>query len=414
MTYRPFASHLGDGLTSITGYTTEAVSTATDTIQAAIRNIHIHHLRLDSTEQRAEHHNGGDYIIDFMRQPVYEMETDLLACGAEAIAAARIPHDRARPQRPRTDGRRQPGHEYERVKHKKPLGEGTYGKFIVVTEKGTQQTYAQKQSKHASTHEGVPSTLLREIAIMKYLTEMATPHIVPLLDVVRGSKTEHVSIIMPLYSCSLADRCLRRQRKTLSLLTPAEIRDFSRQLLTGVRHCHAAGIVHRDLKPENVLIGTSEADEQIFIADLGMSRSISRTDHLLTHDVLTVNYAAPEVLFQYSMYTSAVDMWSVGCIMVDMTTGCRLFTSNSEHRLRHEICQALGVPPLDQMVCPRVSNRAPRVPANPRQFLLDKCQRLPDGDREEMADLLVQLLQVDFTKRLSAADALKHAYFAEA
>jgi len=74
----------------------------------------------------------------------------------------------------------------------------------------------------------------------------------------------------------------------------------------------------------------------------------------------------------------------------------------------------LGAPPLDQMVYPRVSNRAPRVPANPRQFLLDKCQRLPDGDREEMADLLVQLLQVDFTKRLSASDALTHAYFAEA
>jgi hypothetical protein len=413
MTYRPFANHLGDGLTSITGYTTEVVSTATDTIQAAIRNIHIHHLRLDSTEQRAERHNGGDYIIDFMRQPLYEMKTDLLACGAEAIAAARIPHDGIAPQRVRTVGRRQPRREYERVKNKKPLGEGTYGKVIVVTEKGTQQSYAQKQSKHASAHEGVPSTLLREVAIMKYLTELATPHVVPLLDVVRGSKTEHVSIIMPLYNSSLADRCLQRNRKKFDPLTPVQVRAFARQLLTGIRHCHAAGIVHRDLKPENILIETSEADEQIFIADLGMSRSISRTDHLLTHDVLTVNYAAPEVLFQYSMYTSAVDMWSVGCIIVDMITGRRLFTSNNEHRLRHEICQTLGVPPLDQMVCPRMSNRAPRIPANPHQFLRDKCQSLPDGDREKMAGLLVQLLHVDLTKRISAADALKHAYFVD-
>ena len=403
MVYRPLVSQLGDGLTSITGYTADVISTATDTIQAAIRNIHTHHLELDSEQQREERHNDGDYIIDFMRQPRYEMETDLLAFDMGAF----IPYDSVGQERaPRTEGIWQRDREYEPVKGKKLLGKGTFGEVFMVTEKGTQQIYAQKQSKHRE----MACIQLREVAIMKYLTEMATPYVVPLLDVTQDNDTGQVSIIMPLYSCSLADRCLKK-RKKVHPLTPAKIRSFSRQLLTGIRHCHAAGIVHRDLKPENILIGTKGVEEELFIADLGLSRSISRTDHLLTHDAFTVNYAAPELLFQYSMYTAAVDMWSVGCIIVDMITGCRLFTSDKEYRLRHDICRALGVSPLDQMVCPRMSNRAPRVPANPRQFLLEKCQRLPDGDRENMADLLLQLLQVDFTKRISAADALKHAYF---
>ena len=410
-TYRPIVSKLGHGLTSITGFTAEEILGATAVIEAAVRKVHFYHLVPDSDQQREERHNGGDYIIDFMQQPRYEMETDLLAY--ETPAAPLILHDRIGPERaPRTDGIRRRTREYERVKGKKQLGEGAYGRVNIVREKGTQQTYAQKQWKHTGTDEGVPSTLLREVAIMKYLTELATPHVVPLLDVTRD---EQWHLVMALYDCSLADRCLKKQSKNFHPLSPAEIKAFSRQLITGIRHCHAAGVVHRDLKPENILMKTSGAEDQLFIADFGESRSISRTDHLFTHDVLTVNYTAPEVLFQYSMYTAAVDMWSVGCIIVDMLTGCRLFTSGKEHHLRYEICQVLGVPPLDQMVCPRMAtHRTPRVPADPRTFLLQKCQRLPDGDRDKMADLLVHLLQVDFTRRITAADALKHAYFTEA
>ena len=252
---------------SITGYTVEEIL---GVIEAAVRRVHIYHPIPDSVQQREERHNGGDYIIDFMRQTRYEMETDLLAY--EATAALLTPHDRIGLKRvPRTEGIRQRTREYEPVKGKKPLGEGAFGIVFEVTEKGTQQTHAQKQSKHAN----MQFTLLREVAIMKYLTDLVTPHVAPLQDVTPDKGMEQVSIIMPLYSDSLADQCFRKPRKKFNPLSPVKIRSFSRQLITGIRHCHAAGIVHQDLKPENILVQTKEAEDQLFIADLGMCRNIS-------------------------------------------------------------------------------------------------------------------------------------------
>ena len=84
------------------------------------------------------------------------------------------------------------------------------------------------------------------------------------------------------------------------------------QLLKGVEHCHERRIMHRDLKPSNLLINGDE--HQIKIADFGLARTMGLPLKSYTHEVVTLWYRAPEVLLGSKIYSTAIDMWSIGAI----------------------------------------------------------------------------------------------------
>ncbi|KAL8481961.1 hypothetical protein ACS0TY_028197 [Phlomoides rotata] len=76
-----------------------------------------------------------------------------------------------------------------------------------------------------------------------------------------------------------------------------------------VAHCHSHGVLHRDLKPQNLLL---DKEKRILkIGDLGLGRAFTVP---LTLEIVTLWYRAPEVLLGSTHYSTAVDMWSVGCI----------------------------------------------------------------------------------------------------
>lgn len=77
---------------------------------------------------------------------------------------------------------------------------------------------------------------------------------------------------------------------------------------------HSAGVLHRDLKPSNLLLN-SNCD--LKICDFGLARTSTETD-FMTEYVVTRWYRAPELLLNCSEYTAAIDMWSVGCILMEI------------------------------------------------------------------------------------------------
>lgn len=89
---------------------------------------------------------------------------------------------------------------------------------------------------------------------------------------------------------------------------------FMYQLLRGLKYIHSANVLHRDLKPSNLLLN-SNCD--LKICDFGLARTTSETD-FMTEYVVTRWYRAPELLLNCSEYTAAIDIWSVGCILMEI------------------------------------------------------------------------------------------------
>lgn len=96
---------------------------------------------------------------------------------------------------------------------------------------------------------------------------------------------------------------------------------FLYQLLRGLKYVHSANVLHRDLKPSNLLLN---ANCDLKICDFGLARTTSETD-FMTEYVVTRWYRAPELLLNCSEYTAAIDVWSVGCILMEIVTRETLF-----------------------------------------------------------------------------------------
>ena len=89
---------------------------------------------------------------------------------------------------------------------------------------------------------------------------------------------------------------------------------FLYQLLRGLKYIHSANVLHRDLKPSNLLLN---ANCDLKICDFGLARTTTETDYM-TEYVVTRWYRAPELLLNCSEYTTAIDIWSVGCILLEI------------------------------------------------------------------------------------------------
>ncbi|KAG8423843.1 Cyclin-dependent kinase catalytic subunit [Metarhizium acridum] len=298
------------------------------------------------------------------------------------------------------------------------VGEGTYGVVYKARDLANSgRIVALKKIRLEAEDEGVPSTAIREISLLK---ELRDPNIVRLFNIVHsdGHKLylvfEFVDLDLKRYMEALPVSDGGRGKAlpegssaTIMQLGLGEVvvRKFMMQLCEGIKYCHSRRVLHRDLKPQNLLI---DKEGNLKLADFGLARAFGVPLRTYTHEVVTLWYRAPEILLGGRQYSTGVDMWSVGCIFAEMCTRKPLFPGDSEIDEIFKIFRTLGTP--DEEVWPGVTSYPDFKSSFPkwrRDYRQPLCQNLDQKGLE----LLEMMLVYDPAGRISAKQACNHPYF---
>ncbi|KAI4722030.1 kinase-like protein [Aureobasidium sp. EXF-10727] len=181
---------------------------------------------------------------------------------------------------------------------------------------------------------------------------------------------------------------------------------ITRQLLKAVEYLHNNGIVHRDIKPENILISSWHRSTRVVLTDFGIAKRISRSSvstsqpgriSRMFSTCGTYGFTAPEInklnptMAENKGYSSAIDLWSVGCVSALMLTGSLAFNHRDGDQDIGQI-NSRSVSAYDLTQIDRGEQSWDQVPQRARKFVRS-------------------LLVLQEEKRSTAKKALEHSWF---
>lgn len=285
------------------------------------------------------------------------------------------------------------------------ISEGSFGVVFQAKEKTTGEIVAIKKIKIDQNQEGFPLTSIREINILKRLNH---PNIVHLKEICFGSNNQMAFMIMDHIDHDLGN-ILKHLSSKENKLTISEIKCIMIQLLKGMEYLHDNWVIHRDLKPKNLLLSSKG---ELKICDFGMARTFGDPLGKYTNLVITLWYRPPEILLGEKEYSTAVDMWSIGCIFAELLTRTPLFQGDGEIGQLQSIFDLLGVPTED------IWKGFNNLPYSKKfNFIGSNKNKLNEKFKDLLSSeglkLLNGLLCYDPKKRLTAKKALESKYFKE-
>ncbi|XP_057716946.1 cyclin-dependent kinase 11B isoform X3 [Corythoichthys intestinalis] len=282
------------------------------------------------------------------------------------------------------------------------IEEGTYGVVYRAKDKKTDEIVALKRLKMEKEKEGFPITSLREI---NTILKAQHPNIVTVREIVVGSNMDKIYIVM-----NYVEHDLKSLMETMKQpFLPGEVKTLMIQLLRGVRHLHDNWILHRDLKTSNLLLSHKGI---LKVGDFGLAREYGSPLKPYTPVVVTLWYRSPELLLGAKEYSTAVDMWSVGCIFGELLTQKPLFPGKSEIDQINKIFKDLGTP--SEKIWPGY-NELPAVKkmSFTEYHYNNLRKRFGALLSDQGFDLMNKFLTYCPSKRIVSDEALKHEYFRE-
>lgn len=338
------------------------------------------------------------------------------------------------------------------VKHL--IGKGAYGYVYLAYDKKTNKNVAIKKINRLFEDLVDCKRILREITI---LNRLKSKYVISLYDIIIPEdllEFDELSIVL-----EVADSDLKKLFMTPIFLTEEHVKTILYNLLLGEKFIHESGIIHRDLKPANCLLNH---DCSVKICDFGLSRSfnIQKDIHVvtdseekeenkepgphnkkltkqLTSHVVTRWYRAPELILLEENYTTAIDMWSTGCIFAELLnmieahvpnpndrfpifpgSSCFPLSPNHNYKKVHEkgnkdqlnvIFNVIGTPTeedLKHIDREDVINYIKLFPQRKGISLREKYSSIS----EEGIDLLESMLRFNAHERINNTHALDHPY----
>mmetsp|Transcript_32994 Transcript_32994/g.40511 ORF Transcript_32994/g.40511 Transcript_32994/m.40511 type:complete len:418 (+) Transcript_32994:281-1534(+) len=285
----------------------------------------------------------------------------------------------------------------------RPIGHGAYGIVVSALDLQTKEKVAIKKIPHAFDDLIDAKRILREIKLLRHFNH---ENVISMRDILQPPSLETFEDVY-IVSC-LMETDLHRIIYSRQPLTDEHIQYFVYQMLRSLKYMHSAGVLHRDLKPSNLLLN---ANCDLKVCDFGLARGVNDDQAALTEYVVTRWYRAPEIMLSVKLYTYAIDVWSVGCILGELLGRRPMFPGDDYiHQLRL-ICDRLGTPSEEDLEFVN-SERARRFMRN--QSFKPPCNfsTVFTNANPLAVDLLQKMLVFNPAKRISVADALAHPYMA--
>jgi len=311
-----------------------------------------------------------------------------------------------------------------RYKILRVMGEGTFGKVVECWDRELKQYLAIKIIRAIEKYR---DAAMIEIEVLETIQRHDPQKLKPCIQLLSWFDfRNHVCMIFERYGLSLYDFLKKNYYHGFRL---EHIRHFALQILEAVHFLHDLTLVHTDLKPENILLVNSSYDVEksiripfstdIKLIDFG---SATFDSHHHTAVVSTRHYRAPEVILGLG-WTYPCDIWSIGCILVELYTGEALFQTHEN--LEHLALMEKMLGPIPEHIISKASETKsskyfhtgklvwPQMASSTSsQRRVDKAGSLNEIiEHPQFLDLLRSMLQYDPDRRITAKNALQHRFF---
>jgi glycogen synthase kinase 3 beta len=247
----------------------------------------------------------------------------------------------------------------------------------------------------------------RELQIMQ---QIAHPNIVELKNnfYTNGDKADEVYLNLVLeFVPDTVYRVSRHYTKLKQTLPYIYTKLYTYQILRALSYIHSLGICHRDIKPQNLLLDPNSG--VLKLCDFGSAKMLVKGEPNVAY-ICSRYYRAPELIFGSTTYTTAIDIWSVGCVLAELLLGQPLFPGESGVDQLVEIIKVLGTPTKEeiQAMNPTYTEyKFPQIKGHPWSKVFKS--RTPP----EAIDLVGKLLSYTPTDRYTALEACSHPFFDE-
>ncbi|KAH7343357.1 kinase-like domain-containing protein [Rhizoctonia solani] len=280
------------------------------------------------------------------------------------------------------------------------VGEGTFGKVYKARSLANPEArVALKRIRMEGEKDGFPVTAMREIKLLQSLRHENVINLHEMM-VSKGN----VFMVFEYMDHDLTGVLSQTQ----FTFTPAHLKSLCAQMLSGLAYLHQKSVIHRDMKGSNILLNNYG---ELKLGDFGLARFYSkrrRSDY--TNRVITLWYRPPELLLGATVYGPEVDMWSAGCIMLELFTTKPAFQGNDEIHQLDAIARVMGTPNVEAW--PGLADMPWFELVKPAEPVKSHFRSIFNKYLSPAAlDLAESLLAYDPNKRATAAQALQAAYF---
>lgn len=283
------------------------------------------------------------------------------------------------------------------------LGSGTYGQVVRVTDATNGQDVALKISRKEPPYR---RSALTEVDVLLKLR--GNPYIIRYVDHFQTTEG-YVHSVVEMLDCNLYEYLRENQFRVVPL---KQVRAQAECIAKGLLALHQCGYMHCDIKPENVMVRRRSRPEELCLIDFGSARKFFENQY---YDVQSLWYRAPEVICGVP-YTTAVDMWSLGCLLYELHTGGPLFPGDDPQHSLQLMIAVVGLPSRETLSQGTLCRQLQFTPSTDPELIYVMDPSRFSGDEQSIAqfhDLLLRLLHPDPAHRMTAAEMLKHPFLTQ-